>query len=68
MDYKEYEYRILKNCVAMMTKTYRKHTANWVIVRDFLLAGTSTSGSTSCIQKCIDLGIDPYGITLERKK
>ena len=61
---KECELRILNNFLNMMTKAYRKRTINWVVVRDIFLIGTSTSGSTSCINKCKELGIDPYGYTI----
>jgi len=57
---KEAELRILKNFILMMPKTYRMRMMNWCVVRDILMWGTSTSGSTSCAIKCGDLGIDPY--------
>ena len=44
-----------------MTKAYAKRTVNWVIAQDILMQGTSTSGRTSCITKCEELGIDPWG-------
>jgi hypothetical protein len=59
------ELQILKNFIHMMPKTYRKRHANWVIVHDILLAGTSTAGCTSCRQKCIDLGINPDKYTID---
>ena len=68
-----YEYRksaelnILRNFIGMMPKTYRNRNQNWVAVRDILMSGTSTAGMTSCIKKCRDLGIDPYGYTLEQE-
>ena len=55
------ELRIIRNFLSNMTKTYRRLTMNWVVVRDILMTGTSTAGSTSCIAKCRDLNIDPYG-------
>ena len=58
---KEYELRILRNYLSMMPKTYRKRTVNFVIVRDLIMQGTGTAGSTSCGKKCVELGIDPYG-------
>ena len=61
------ERRILVNFINNMTKVYRERNANWVVVRDILLSGTSTSGRTSCIKKCFDLGIDPYSYSLESK-
>ena len=55
------ELRILKNFINCMTKTYRSRTANWCVVRDILMGGTPKMGSTSCIEKCTILGIDPFG-------
>ena len=54
------ELRVLENYIENMTKVYRRRNSNWVVVRDILLIGTSTSGRTSSINKCIELGIDPY--------
>ena len=51
-----------------MPKTYRKRTWNWVVVSDILLSGTRTAGRTSCCAKCIELGIDPMGYTLDQKE
>lgn len=62
------ELRILDNFIRNMTKTYRNRHQNWVVVRDILMAGTPTAGSTSCIQKCIDIGINPDGYNLEKVK
>ena len=62
---KEEEIRILKNFIRMMPKTYRNRTMNRTIVRDIILNGTSTAGSTSCTKKCLDLGIDPTGFSLD---
>lgn len=56
---------ILKNFIDIMPKAYRKRTQNWVVVRDILLNRTSTAGQTSCIKKCRELVIDPYGYELE---
>ena len=61
----EMEYRLLKNFIAHMPNTYRKKNVNWVIVKDFLQRGTSKGGSTSSVEKCRLLGIDPDGKTLE---
>lgn len=58
------EKQVLKNFICMMPKTYRQRNINWIIVRDILLANTSTSGSTSCRNKCIELGIDPDGYSI----
>lgn len=52
--------RILINFINNMPKVYRKRNQNWQIVRDILLMGTSKSGMTSSIEKCIELKIDPY--------
>lgn len=57
----EYEIRLLKNYINKMPKVYRKRNVNWVIVRDLIMQGTSTAGRTSCITRCHDLGIDPWG-------
>ena len=62
------QYRLLRNFIAHMPKTYRKRTQNWVIVMNFLQRGTSRGGSTSSIEKCVLLGIDPDGYTLDRKE
>ena len=62
---KEYELRILKNFIRVMPKVYRKRNVNYVVVREILLQGTYTSGQTSCIKKCRELGIDPYGYDLK---
>jgi hypothetical protein len=59
------EMNIIKNFLRMMPKVYRERHTNWVVVRDILLSGTSTAGRTSCIEKCLQLGIDPCGHTLE---
>ena len=61
------EYRLLKNFIAHMPNTYRKRNVNWVIVKEFLQRGTSKGGSTSSIEKCRLLGINPDGKTLERE-
>lgn len=63
---KELELRILNNFVSKMTKAYSKRTINWCIVRDILMRGTSHMGSSSCIDKCYELGINPYEYNLER--
>lgn len=60
------EYRLLEAYVNKLPKTYRKSNCNWVIAQEFLQYKTSKQGSTSSIEKCIDLGIDPDGYTLER--
>lgn len=52
---------ILKNYIQMMPKVYRKRNRNSIVVRDILMYRTSTAGHTSCIRKCIELGIDPDG-------
>jgi len=61
------EYRLLENFIFYMTKTYRERNQNWVIVKDFLQLGTHEGGATSSIRKCLILGINPDGYTLERK-
>jgi len=61
---KQEELRILKNFINMMTKSYRQRSINRTVVRDILMAGTSTMGSTSCAEKCEELGIDPYAYKL----
>ena len=58
---KEDELRILRNFIRQKPIIYGVKTQNWVVVMDILLSGTSTGGRTSCIKKCIELGIDPYG-------
>ena len=61
----ENELRILNNFINEMPKIYRTRNANWCVVRDILMQGTSTAGRTSCIDKCIDLGVDPYEYKLQ---
>jgi len=61
----EMELRLLKNFISYMPKSYRKRTQNWVVVKNFLQWGTSKGGSTSSIEKCRMLGIDPYGHSVE---
>lgn len=61
----ELELRVLWNFINRMPKTYRARNHNWCIVQDILLNGTRTSGMTSCVMKCVELGIDPYGYKLE---
>lgn len=60
------EFRLLKSFISHMPKTYRKQNCNWVIVQSFLQYYTSEQGKHSSIEKCISLGIDPYGYTLDR--
>jgi hypothetical protein len=62
---KSSELNILRNFIQKMSKVYRHCNQNWVIVRDLLMSGTNTGGMTSCIEKCRELGIDPYGYILE---
>jgi len=62
---KETELRILRNFIRNMPKVYRQRNMNWVIVMDLLMQGTSTSGGSSCMSKCRELGMNPYGYRLE---
>jgi GH35 family endo-1,4-beta-xylanase len=55
------ELRIVKNFIKNMSKSYRNVTQNWEVVQDILMARSSTAGQASCIAKCRELGIDPYG-------
>ena len=57
---KEMELRTLDNFIWHMPKVYRLRHMNYSVVHDILMQGTSTSGMTSCINKCVDLGIKPY--------
>lgn len=61
----EYELRLLKNYLYHKPKTYRQRNQNFVVVRDLLMSGTSHAGMTSCVMKCHELGIDPYGYELK---
>lgn len=59
----EYQLGILRN----IKREFRcKKTLNWVFVQKFLLSHTSKGGSTSSINHCIFLGIDPNGYSLEK--
>lgn len=62
------EINILKNFLWDMPNVYRRRNENWVIVRDILMAGTSNAGMSSCIAKCRELRIDPYGYSLENER
>lgn len=62
------ELDIIENFIHAMPKTYRARNHNHVVVRDILLRKTSTAGMTSCVMKCYELGIDPYGYALEAVK
>jgi hypothetical protein len=56
---KKFELRILENFIRAMPPIYRKRTRNWCVVHDILMYGTRFMGSTSCWEKCIELGIRP---------
>jgi hypothetical protein len=62
------ELRIVKNFLCHMSKVYRQRYQNWVVVQHILMAGTSTAGATSCVEKCRELGIDPYSHSLEEEE
>lgn len=62
----ELEYRLLRNFIRHMPKTYRKRNCNWVIVQEFLQRGTTRAGRNSSIEKCVEIGIDPWGHTLDK--
>ncbi|MEG1365685.1 MAG: hypothetical protein RSC96_00555 [Oscillospiraceae bacterium] len=64
-EIKQIELRVLESFIRNMPKAYRKRTHNWVVVNDILLPAL---GQTSCIDKCKELGIKPFGYTLERVK
>ena len=59
------ELRIVKNFLSSMPKVYRARNVNWCVVRDILMLSTPTAGMTSCIEKCRELGVDPWGHKLE---
>lgn len=59
-EQQEFELRILKNYEKTLSKAYRKRTDNATLIHNILLSGTSTSGRTSCCDKCRELGVDPY--------
>ncbi len=59
------EYRLLEKYINMMPKTYRQRNRNWPIVQEFLQYHTAFAGSTSSIEKCIELGIDPDGYEIK---
>lgn len=62
---KKMELRIIKNFIAKMPKVYRKRNMNFTIVGDILTAMTSKDGMTSRCEKCKELGLDPYGYTID---
>ena len=64
----DYELRLLENYIHQKPIVYRVRNQNYNIVGDLLMRGTSTSGMTSCINKCVELGIDPYGYKLKGVK
>lgn len=57
--------RVLENFIDCMSKTYRKGNDNATVVHDIILFITRTAGRTNCIELCREIGIDPYGHTLE---
>ena len=57
----EYELIIIKNFIKQKPIVYRRRNQNYQIIGDILMNGTSHSGMTSCIEKCRELEIDPYG-------
>jgi hypothetical protein len=59
------ELRLLKNYLHNKSKAYRQRTPNYVVVRELIMSGTSHAGMTSCIMKCHELGINPYGYDLK---
>jgi hypothetical protein len=63
----KFQLDILRNYIDMMPKTYRKRNRNSVVVRDILMYRKNTAGQTSCIKKCIELGIDPDGYDFKRR-
>lgn len=54
------ELRIMRNYERTISKAYRQRADNATLVQDILLWGTRTAGRTSCCEKCVELGIDPY--------
>ncbi len=60
------ELDVLNNFIHHMPKTYRKNHNNMFIVMDILLRNTNKAGSTSCHDKCIELGINPYSFNLTK--
>lgn len=58
------ELQILRNACSLMSKKWNRRTVNWAKVKFILLWGTNHSGSSSSIDKCRELGIDPWGYSL----
>lgn len=56
--------QLLRNACERMSKKWNRLTVNWAKVQTFLLWGTDHSGSRSSIEKCREMGIDPWGYTL----
>jgi hypothetical protein len=55
------ELRIVNNFIHCMSKSYREINQNCTIVNDILIKGSESASAESCIVKCRELGIDPYG-------
>jgi len=52
--------QILQNIEKSIPNYKRDNTPNWVMVHDYILRDTSVSGSTSCINFCKVIGVNPY--------
>lgn len=59
------DFKIVQNVIQYTTGLRTK--PNYLKVQKILLQGTTHAGMTSSIQKCRQLGVDPYGTKWERK-
>lgn len=57
----ETERRILTNFLYAMPNSYARTSFNFAVVQDLITRGTNHGGSTSAIEECKRIGIDPFG-------
>jgi hypothetical protein len=60
---KQFHLNLLMSIEQEVSRNTRKTSWNVALVRDFVLGNTSKGGSTSCMDYCRWLEIDPYGFT-----
>jgi len=54
---------VMQNIENGMPKSHRKHSCNWVLVKNYLMRRTNKGGSTSSNMMCEYMGIDPDAYT-----